>query len=150
MILAAGCRSSRPKPVSVTISLQAGAIGTGQGTQFTATTINDPAALAWSATAGTVGTSDNYSAPSRPQHGVKVTATSKKDPTKIRYRNGQRGSTGADMLITGQYAYRGHRIPSFYPGVHVVKASGGSSKPRIRSQRGCSRVNTDAPGCTVE
>ena len=78
-----GCGSSTPKPVSVTISPQATAIGTGQMTQFTATAINDPTGVTWSATSGTIDTNGNYSAPSGPQSvTISVTAKSKKDPTK--------------------------------------------------------------------
>ena len=83
IILAAGCGSSTPKPISVTISPESAAIGTGQMTQFTAAAINDPMGVIWSATAGTIDASGNYSAPSGPQSvTINVTATSKKDPTK--------------------------------------------------------------------
>jgi arylsulfate sulfotransferase len=83
MILAGGCGSSTPKPISVSISPQAAAIGTGQMVQFTATANNDPTGVTWSATAGTIDVSGNYSAPSATQSvTVTVTATSKRDPTK--------------------------------------------------------------------
>jgi arylsulfate sulfotransferase len=84
IILATGCGSSTPKPVSVTISPQAVAIGTGQTAQFTATAVNDSTGVTWSATAGTIDTNGNYSAPSGQQSiTVMVTSTSKKDPTKF-------------------------------------------------------------------
>src|SRR5260370_20427568 len=87
MIVAAGCGSQTQMPVSapisVAISPQSAAIGTGQTTRFTLVT-NDPMGVTLSATAGTIDNdTDDYTAPSGPQSAtVTVTATSKKDPTK--------------------------------------------------------------------
>lgn len=80
---ALGCGSSTPLPISVAVSPQATAIATGQTAQFTATALNDPTGVKWSATAGTIDANGNYNAPSGTQSvTVTVTATSKKDPTK--------------------------------------------------------------------
>ena len=87
-VFAVGCGggASSPKvaPVVISVSLnsQSAAIGTGQSTQFSATT-NDTAGVTWTASAGTVDASGNYTAPSAPQSTTAtVTATSKTDTTK--------------------------------------------------------------------
>jgi arylsulfate sulfotransferase len=75
IILAAGCGSSQG-PLSVAISPQDLAIGTGQTVQFTPIVTNDASAVSWSASAGTIDASGNYTAPSgSPSVTVKVTAT---------------------------------------------------------------------------
>lgn len=83
-LAAVGCGSQMAAPpVTVTISPQAVAIGTDQTTQFTASETNDLTGVTWSATAGTIDSGGNYTAPPGPQSvTVTVTATSKKDPTK--------------------------------------------------------------------
>ena len=75
LVFAAGCGSSQG-PLSVAISPQDVAIGTGQTVQFTPIVTNDSSAVAWSASAGTIDASGNYTAPSgSPSVTVKVTAT---------------------------------------------------------------------------
>jgi arylsulfate sulfotransferase len=84
MVLTGGCASSQapPPPITISISPQAAAVGTGQSTQFRVTT-NDTAGVTWSATSGTIDASGYYAAPSGALSAtVTVTATSKKDPTK--------------------------------------------------------------------
>ncbi len=82
-MIAAGCGSSTPPaPITVAVSPETAAIATGQATQFTATT-NDPTGVTWSATAGAIDASGNFTAPSGAQSStVTVTATSVKDTTK--------------------------------------------------------------------
>ncbi len=82
-MIAAGCGSSTPPaPITVAVSPETAAIATGQATQFTATT-NDPTGVTWSATAGAIDSSGNFTAPSGTQSStVTVTATSVKDTTK--------------------------------------------------------------------
>jgi arylsulfate sulfotransferase len=82
-MIAAGCGSSTPPaPITVAVSPETAAIATGQTTQFTATT-NDPTGVTWSATAGAIDASGNFTAPSGAQSStVTVTATSVKDTTK--------------------------------------------------------------------
>lgn len=83
-LVGVGCGSEMAAPpVTVAISPQAAAIGTDQTTQFVASETNDTLGVTWTATAGTIDSSGNYTAPSGPQSmTVTVTATSKKDPTK--------------------------------------------------------------------
>src|SRR5215469_12090365 len=72
-----------PQPISVTISPQMAAIGTGQTEQLTANVVNDTSGLVWLATAGTIDSSGNYTAPGGAQSMTVVAiAISKKDPTK--------------------------------------------------------------------
>jgi arylsulfate sulfotransferase len=85
IILAAGCTTSQspppppPPPPNVSISPSAVAIGAGQTVQFTPSI----ASVTWSATAGTIDGSGNYTAPSGTQSvTVTVTAKSLEDPTK--------------------------------------------------------------------
>ena len=82
-MIAAGCGSSTPPaPITVAVNPETAAIATGQTTQFTATT-NDPTGVTWSATAGAIDASGNFTAPSGAQSStVTVTATSVKDTTK--------------------------------------------------------------------
>ena len=82
-MIAAGCGSSTPPaPITVAVSPETAAIATGQATQFTATT-NDPTGVTWSATAGAIDSSGNFTAPSGAQSStVTVKATSVKDTTK--------------------------------------------------------------------
>jgi len=80
IVFAAGC-SSQP-PFNIAVSPQAVAIGTGQTVQFTAMT-SDSSGVTWSATAGTIDASGNYTAPSGSQSmGVTVTAASLKNHSK--------------------------------------------------------------------
>ena len=79
IVLAAGCGSSTP--VSITISPQTAAIGTGQTLQFTASATTG--SVSWTASAGTIDSTGDYTAPSgTPSMTVTVTATSMKDSTK--------------------------------------------------------------------
>lgn len=86
----AGCGGSQhqDQPISVTVSPQSAAVGSGQLTQFTATVSNDSSGVTWSATstgaaAGTIDAAGNYTAPSVTTNAtVTITATSKADPTK--------------------------------------------------------------------
>jgi arylsulfate sulfotransferase len=95
LFLAGGCGSyqNHPQTISISVSPQRTAIGTGQSTQFSA--LGDIYGVTWSAvaftnagpgTAAAAGTIDyfgNYTAPSGSQSlVVTVTATSKTDPTK--------------------------------------------------------------------
>ena len=95
LFLAGGCGSYQyhPQTISISVSPQKTAIGTGQSTQFSA--LGDIYGVTWSAvaftnagpgTAAAAGTIDyfgNYTAPSGSQSlVVTVTATSKTDPTK--------------------------------------------------------------------
>jgi arylsulfate sulfotransferase len=76
----AGCGSSS-SPVTLTISPQTAAIGTGQSTQFTATVSRGT--VAWTASTGTIDSTGNYTAPSGTQSmTATVTATSMQDSTK--------------------------------------------------------------------
>ena len=85
--LAGGCGSNQappptPPPISVAVTPQAAAIGTGQSTQFSVTS-NDATGVTWTASAGTIDANGNYTAPPGTESiTVTVTATSKKDTTK--------------------------------------------------------------------
>ena len=84
IIFAAGCGSSGPAaaPISVTITPSEAALGAGQTIPFAAAT-SDGSSVTWSASAGTIDATGNYTAPSGAQSvTVTVTATSKKDKTK--------------------------------------------------------------------
>ncbi|HET9308596.1 MAG TPA: aryl-sulfate sulfotransferase [Candidatus Sulfotelmatobacter sp.] len=70
-----------PAPITVSISPQAAAIGTGQSTQFSVTT-NDSTGVTWTASAGTIDANGNYTAPSPQGTTATVTAKSKQDPTR--------------------------------------------------------------------
>jgi arylsulfate sulfotransferase len=73
--------SGTANPIVLSLTPQAIAIGTGRVTQFSAT--GDPNGVTWSASAGTIDTSANYTAPSGTQSvAVTVTSTSKTDTTK--------------------------------------------------------------------
>ena len=93
IILVSGCTSQAP--VSVLISPQAAAVGTGQTIQFTPIATNG-AAVTWSATAGTIDANGNYTAPSGSQSmTVKVTAKALKDPSKA-------ANATVDVVAPGQ------------------------------------------------
>jgi arylsulfate sulfotransferase len=84
-VLTGGCRGSSftPQPISVAVSPQTAAIGTGQTMQFSAALTNDSMGVTWTATAGTIDGNGNYAAPAGPQSTTAtVTAASKGDPTK--------------------------------------------------------------------
>ena len=82
LILVAGCNSGPSVPISVSVSPQNAAVGTGQTTQFTAA-VSDLSGVNWSATAGTVDAGGNFTAPSGTTSvTVTVTATSVRDKTK--------------------------------------------------------------------
>ncbi len=83
ILLAGGCAQQPPPPISVAVSPQSTAMATSQSMQFTATVTNDTTGVTWSATAGTIDASGNYTAPAGPQSTIAtITATSKKDMTK--------------------------------------------------------------------
>jgi arylsulfate sulfotransferase len=88
IVFTGGCGSNSappppPQPISVAVSPQAAAIGTGQSTPFTANVTGDTTGVTWTATAGTIDANGNYTAPSGTQSmTATVTATSKKDSTK--------------------------------------------------------------------
>jgi len=70
-------------PVSVSVSPQTAAVGTGQNVSFTANVKNGKSGVTWTASAGTVDVNGNFVAPAGPQSiTVTVTATSKDDTTK--------------------------------------------------------------------
>jgi arylsulfate sulfotransferase len=72
-----------PQPISVVVSPQTAAIGTGQTMQFMAVVTNDSTGVTWTATAGTIDGNGNYTAPVGPQSTTAtVTATSNGDLTK--------------------------------------------------------------------
>jgi arylsulfate sulfotransferase len=86
---ATGCGSSGnsgspepPGPITVTINPQDTAMATGQTMQFTATATNDPKGVSWTASAGTIDSTGDYTAPSGKSITVTVTATSMTDSTK--------------------------------------------------------------------
>ncbi len=90
----AGCGSS--SPVTLTMSPQTLAIGTGQSTQFTATVSRGT--VTWIASAGTIDSTGNYTAPSATQSmTVTVTATSMQDSTKS-------ASATVNVVAPGQVA----------------------------------------------
>ncbi len=94
-LLTTGCASQAP--VNVAISPTTAAIGTGQTVQFTPT-VTGSSGVTWSATAGTVDASGNYTAPSGSQSmKVTVTATSMKDHTKS-------ASATVNVVAPGQVA----------------------------------------------
>jgi arylsulfate sulfotransferase len=69
-----------PPPVSVSISPQLAALGAGQTLQFTATVKNGPTNLVWKASAGSVDSTGNYTAPTGTQSmDVTVTVSSSSD-----------------------------------------------------------------------
>ena len=91
----AGCGSSS-SPVTLTISPQTAAIGTGQSTQFTATVSRGT--VTWTASAGTIDSTGNYTAPSATQSmTATVTATSMQDSTKS-------ASATVNVVAPGQVA----------------------------------------------
>jgi hypothetical protein len=91
-----GCRSSSA-PINVSVTPTAAAIGTGQTTQFVAA-VSDGSAVTWSASAGMIDDTGNYTAPSgTPSAAVTVTATSTKDRTKS-------ASATVNVVAQGQVA----------------------------------------------
>ena len=101
--LAGGCGSYQappptPQPISVAVSPQAAAVGTGQSTPFTANVTSDTTGVTWTASAGAIDANGNYTAPPGTQSmTVTVTATSKKDPTKT-------ASATVNVVAPGQVA----------------------------------------------
>ena len=81
--LITGCNSSSPSaPITVAVTPQVAAVGTGQTAQFTAM-VSDMSGVTWSASAGTVDSGGNFTAPSgSTSMTVTLTATSAKDTTK--------------------------------------------------------------------
>jgi arylsulfate sulfotransferase len=72
-----------PQPVSVAVSPQTAAIGTGQTMQLMAVVNNDSTGVTWTATVGTIDGNGNYTAPAGSQSTTAtVTATSNGDRTK--------------------------------------------------------------------
>src|SRR3989442_7749531 len=101
--LAGGCGSYQappptPQPISVAVTPQAAATGTGQSTPFTANVTGDTTGVTWTASAGAIDANGNYTAPPGTQSmTVTVTATSKKDPTKT-------ASATVNVVAPGQVA----------------------------------------------
>ena len=93
IILVSGCTSQAP--VTVLVSPQAVAVGTGQTVQFTPIATNG-AAVSWSASAGTIDANGLYTAPSGSQSmTITVTAKALKDSTKS-------ASATVDVVAPGQ------------------------------------------------
>jgi hypothetical protein len=69
-------------PVSVSVSPQTAATGTGQTVSFTANVTNGKSGVTWTASAGTVDVNGIFVSPIGQSTTVTVTATSKDDPTK--------------------------------------------------------------------
>jgi arylsulfate sulfotransferase len=91
-----GCGSSSA-PINVSVTPTAAAIGTGQTSQFVAA-VSDGSAVTWSASAGMIDDTGNYTAPSGTQSAtVTVTATSTKDRTKS-------ASATVNVVAQGQVA----------------------------------------------
>jgi arylsulfate sulfotransferase len=83
MVLTGGCGSYQapPQPITVTLTPQAIAVGTGQSTKFSVVT-NDATGVTFAASIGSIDASGNYTAPAGAQSTTAtVTATSKKEPT---------------------------------------------------------------------
>ena len=105
-------------PVSLTISPQTAAIGTGQSSQFTATVSRGT--VTWTASAGTIDSTGNYTAPSGTQSmTATVTATSTKDSTKS-------ASATVNVVAPGQVTATANvqvaAIPSAGSGRQCVRA----------------------------
>ena len=84
--------------VSVSVSPQKTATGTGQTVSFTANATNGKSGVTWTASAGTVDVNGNFVAPGGPQSmTVTVTATSKDDTTKS-------ASATVNVVAPGQIA----------------------------------------------
>ena len=84
--------------VSVSVSPQTTATGTGQTVSFTANATNGKSGVTWTASAGTVDVNGNFVAPGGPQSmTVTVTATSKDDTTKS-------ASATVNVVAPGQIA----------------------------------------------
>lgn len=95
-IFVSGCGSSSV-PINVSVTPTVAAIGTGQTSQFAAA-VSDGSAVTWSASAGTIDDTGNYTAPSgTPSVTVTVTATSTKDRTKS-------ASATVNVVARGQVA----------------------------------------------
>jgi arylsulfate sulfotransferase len=80
-LILSGCASS--PPLSLAITPQVSAIGTGETVQFTAFVINNASAVTWTASAGTIDANGNFTPPAGTQSAtVTVTATAVKDHSK--------------------------------------------------------------------
>ena len=71
-----------PTPISVQVSPTNAAVGAGQTAQFTATLTGASSGVSWTASAGTIDSTGNFTAPSTGSTTVTVTATSSADATK--------------------------------------------------------------------
>ena len=121
-----GCASQ--SPVSVSISPQATAMGTGQMVQFNAM-VNDSKGVSWSASSGTIDANGNYSSPSGAQSmTVTVKAASQRDPTKS-------ASATVNVVAPGQLS------PTANPQVALYKVSPAASANVLPQ----ASIRTDAP-----
>ncbi len=116
-VFAVGCGggSSTPAPptpapppvITLSVSPQITAMGTGQTTQFTATT-NDTAGVTWTASAGTIDASGNFTVASGGQSTTAtVTATSKTDSTK-------KASAQVNVVAPGTVAHTANEQVALY------------------------------------
>jgi arylsulfate sulfotransferase len=81
IVFIGGCSSSGPNNIS--ISPLTVAVSTGQTVQFTPIVPNDASAVTWTASAGSIDTNGNYTAPAGAQSmTVTVTATTTKQPAR--------------------------------------------------------------------
>jgi arylsulfate sulfotransferase len=98
LTFAAGCSSNSSGPISVQVSPQIVAVGTGQTVQFTPIVTNDSSGVTWTATAGSIDANGNYTAPSGTQStAATVTATSVKDKS-------QSATAKVNVVAPGQVA----------------------------------------------
>ena len=105
-VFVSGCGSSSA-PVNVSVTPTAAAVGTGQTAQFVAA-VSDGSAVTWSASAGMIDDTGNYTAPSGTQSAaVTVTATSTKDSTKS-------ASATVNVVAPGQVAATGNVQVALY------------------------------------
>jgi hypothetical protein len=94
--------------VSVSVSPQATAVGTGQTVSFTANVTNGKSGVTWTASEGTVDVNGNFVAPAGPQSTtVTVTATSKDDTTKS-------ASATVNVVAPGQVTATGNEQVAQY------------------------------------
>jgi arylsulfate sulfotransferase len=95
MITITGCGGS-PTPVTVQVSPQNAAVGTGQTAQFVAT-VNRSSGVRWTASAGSIDATGNFTAPSTTSATVTITATSVADASKF-------ASATVNVVAPGQVA----------------------------------------------
>lgn len=91
----AGCGGGST-PISVQVSPTNAAVGTGQTAQFTAT-LNRSSGVRWAASAGSIDSTGNFTAPATGSATVTITATSVQDATKA-------ASATVNVVAAGQVA----------------------------------------------